>query len=110
MEPATKADIENVVTLIQHNNENMLALIQQFAERVDQRFEAMDRRFEAIDRRLDRMGESLVGVQTQMVAMTKWSDRFDRDQNATLATQTAQQRAIDELAARVAKLEQRKAS
>ena len=106
MEAATRADIEDV-----------LALIQQFAERVDQRFEAigqrfeaMDRRFEAIDRRLDRMGESLVGVQTQMVAMTKWSDRFDRDQNATLATQTAQQRAIDELAARVAKLEQRKAS
>jgi archaellum component FlaC len=99
MEAATRADIEDV-----------LALIQQFAERVDQRFEAMDRRFEAIDRRLDRMAESLVGVQTQMVAMTKWSDRFDRDQNATLATQTAQQRAIDELAARVAKLEQRKAS
>jgi hypothetical protein len=103
MEAATKADIEDV-----------LALIQQVAERVDQRFEAMDRRldqrFEAIDRRLDRMGEALIGVQTQMVAMAKWSDRFDRDQNATLATQTAQQRAIDELAARVAKLEQRKAS
>jgi hypothetical protein len=64
MEAATKADIEDV-----------LALIQQVAERVDQRFEA-------IDRRLDRMGEALVGVQTQMVAMTKWSDRFDRDQNA----------------------------
>jgi hypothetical protein len=104
MEVATKADIENV-----------LALIQQVADRVDQRFEAMEqrfeRRFEAIDRRLDRMSETLVGIQSQMVAMTKWSDRFDRDQNATLATQTAQQRAIDELSARVAKLEQqRKAS
>ena len=104
MEPATKADIESVVTLIQHNNENMLTLIQQFAERVDQRFEA-------IDRRLDRMGESLVFVQSQMGSLTKWADRLDRDQNAALATQTAQQRAIDELAARVTKLEQqRKAS
>jgi septal ring factor EnvC (AmiA/AmiB activator) len=88
----------------------VLAFIQQFADRVDRRFEAQDR-FEAIDRRLDRMSETLVGIQSQMVAMTKWSDRFDRDQNATLATQTAQQRAIDELSARVAKLEQqRKAS
>jgi hypothetical protein len=47
----------------------VLAFIQQFADRVDRRFEAQDR-FEAIDRRLDRMSETLVGIQSQMVAMT----------------------------------------
>jgi len=74
------------VTLIQHNNENMLTLIPEFVDRVDQRFEALERRLEGIDRRLDRMGESLVFMQSQMASLTKWADRLDRDQNATLAT------------------------
>ncbi len=45
-----------------------------------------------------------------MAAMTRWADRFDRDHIAVMQTQAAQQRAIDDLAAPVTKLEQRKAS
>jgi DNA anti-recombination protein RmuC len=103
-EPATKADIENVVHLIQ-----------QLAERIDQRFEAVDRRFEAVDRRfeavenrLERMNDNLAGIQSQMAGMTRWADRLDRDHSAILATQTAQQRIIDDLAARVLRLEERR--
>src|SRR5437899_11802249 len=100
-QPATKADIENVVHLIQ-----------QLSERLDQRFDAVDRRFDAVDRRfelvegrLDRIGETLAGVQAQMAGMTRWADRLDRDHSAVLATQEAQRRVIDDLAARVTKLE-----
>lgn len=107
-EGATKADLKNL-------GENIIALIQQLGERFDQRFDALsgavDKRFEAVEIRLDRISDTLVGVQSQMAGMTRWSDRFDREHSATLATQAAQQHAIDNLVARVARLEsQRKAS
>lgn len=59
-EGATKADIENVVTLLQQNFET-----------IDRRFEAIDRRFEAIDNRLDRTADTLAGFQNQMAPMTR---------------------------------------
>ena len=62
---ATKADIDNVVNLIQ-----------QLGERLDQRFEAVDRRFEAVENRLDRINDTLAAVQSQMAAMTRWADAF----------------------------------
>jgi len=91
---ATKADVENVI-----------ALMHQLVERMDQRFEGIERRFDTIDNRLDRITDTLVGVQNQMAAMTRWADRFDRDLSATLATQVVQQRAIDSLVERVSRLE-----
>ena len=70
--PATKADLESMVTLLQ-----------QHFERSDQRFDGIDgafrNRFDAVDTRLDRINETLFGVQTQMAAITKWADRFDRE-------------------------------
>jgi hypothetical protein len=98
-QPATKADVENLVTLLQ-----------QHFERSDQRFDGIVTRFDGVDTRLDRVNDTLVGVQTQMAGMTRWSDRFDREHATLLQTQAAQQRAIDELGARVKQLEQRKAS
>jgi TolB-like protein len=59
---------------------------------------------------LDRITDTLAGVQNQMAAMTRWADRFDRDHTAIIQTQSAQQRAIDELAARITRLEAQKAS
>ena len=96
---ASKADIENV-----------LILIQQLGERLDQRFEAVDRRFDALDSRLDRVNDTLASVQNNLAGITKWADRLDRDHSAVLSTQMAQQRAIDQLVARVARLEERQQS
>jgi archaellum component FlaC len=86
-------------------DENVITLIQQVAERIDHRFDEVDHRFDASDNRLDRINDTLVGVQNQMAAMTKWADRFDREINTTKATQVAQQRAIDSLVDRVSRLE-----
>ena len=96
--PATKQDIERAIELLLNEMGRRF-------EEVDRRFEAMDRRFEGLDRRIDRLGETAFFIQNQMAAMTKWADRLDRDNNNMTATQAAQQRAIDELAARVSKLE-----
>ena len=98
MEAATKADVENVVSLIHRLVERMDQRFESLVEQMDRRFEGVERRFDAIDNRLDRVTDTLAGVQSQMAAMTKWADRFDRDLSATLATQVAQQRAIDSLA------------
>ena len=96
-EPATKRDIERVIDLIV-----------QLHQELDRRFEAVDRRFEAVQGQMDRFGESLFGIQTQMAAVTKWADRLDRDNHSMIGTQAAQQRAIDELAARVSRLEEQR--
>ena len=69
------------------------------------RFETVDRRFESLERRLDRTSETLRSIDTRMGALNTWADTLDRDSRAIADTQYAQQRAIDDLAARVAKLE-----
>lgn len=66
--PATKRDIERVVELVQQLHQDL------------------DRRLEAMDRRLDRITESMVAIQGQLAAVTRWSDRVDRDYNTLLAT------------------------
>ena len=103
-EPATKRDIERVIDLIIQLHQE---LDRRF-EAVDHRFEAVDRRFEAVERQMDRFGEGLFGIQSQMAAVTKWADRLDRDNHSMIGTQAAQQRAIDELAARVSRLEEQR--
>jgi len=87
--------------------ENVIDLIQRLQDRVDQRFDDLDRRFESVENRLDRVNDTLASVQTQMGAMTRWADRFDREHTALAQTQVAQQRAIDDLATRLTRLERR---
>lgn len=125
-EPATKSDLQNAVLQIQQQTkaqieqseqwmksqfESVILLIQHMAERMDQRFEELDtrleRRFETIESRLDRIGDSTVYLVSQMGAFNRWADRMDRNQSSLLGTQAAQQKAIDHLAERVSRLEQR---
>jgi hypothetical protein len=72
--------------------------ISSLREDMNHRFEAVDRRFEVLDRRTERISES-------MAAMTRWADKLDRDSLGLTGTQAAQQRAIDDLAARVNRIE-----
>jgi hypothetical protein len=46
-----------------------------------------------------------MSVDARMGGLTRQSDRFERDNGATLATQAAQQRAVDQLAARLTRVE-----
>ena len=95
-----------------NGNGAVLHILQQMTERMDQRFDDMERRFVSVDSRLDRVNDTLASVQTQMGAltsqmgaMTRWSDRFDREHTSLIQTQAAQQKAIDELAKRLSRLE-----
>jgi uncharacterized coiled-coil protein SlyX len=95
-----------------NGNGALLNLLNQINERIDQRFDEMERRFGSVDSRLDRVNDTLASVQTQMGAltsqmgaMTRWSDRFDREHTSIMQTQSAQQKAIDDLAKRLSRLE-----
>ena len=65
--PATKADIENLVLLIQQTTERF----ERRFDALDRRFDAVDGRFEAIENRLDRMNVALASLQGQMAAFTR---------------------------------------
>ncbi len=92
-EPVTRADIEKVELLIQQLN-----------ERIGQLLEGVDARLGLLDRRADKVGDLLVGVQTETAGLMEWSERMDRH---TLNSEKAQQIAIDNLADRVTRLERR---
>jgi uncharacterized coiled-coil protein SlyX len=95
-----------------NGNGAILEELRQINERIDQRFDEMEWRFVSVDSRLDRVNDTLASVQTQMGAltgqmgaMTRWGDRFDREHTSVIQTQAAQQKAIDDLAKRLTRLE-----
>ena len=90
---------EQRLTIRQDRAVEMIAgEISSLREDMNHRFEAVDRRFEVLDRRTERISDS-------MAAMTRWADKLDRDSLSLTGTQAAQQRAIDDLAARVNRIE-----
>jgi archaellum component FlaC len=78
-----------------------------FRVEVNRRFDAVDRRFEAMDNRLDRLGNSVAYVESQMAAFTRWAERLDKQQTTSLDTQRGQQHAVDQLARRITKIEEK---
>jgi len=73
----------------------------------DLRVEILDR-FQATERTMERMSESLRGIQTQLMGLNRWADTLDRDNTALAANYHAHDRAIRDLTARVAALEERR--
>ena len=76
-------------------------------QEVRQQIGDVNRHLEIIDRRLDRISETNSALQTQLGALTRWADRLDKDNSQVNSVQAAQQREIESLAARIAKLEAR---
>ena len=97
-QPVTRADLERFAEAIIGN-------ISDLREDMNRRFEEADRGLQALDRRLERTAESMRGIEVRMSALTKWADTYDRDNASMLSNQAAQQRAIDQLAQRVARIE-----
>src|ERR1019366_535800 len=97
-QPVTRADLERFAEVIIGN-------ISDLREDMNRRFEEVDRGLQALDRRLERTAESMRGIEVRMSALTKWADTYDRDNASMLSNQAAQQRAIDQLAQRVARIE-----
>jgi archaellum component FlaC len=92
--------------------DSMAELIHQIAERIDEPFAAlegqMNQRFAAIEQRLDRIENRMTAMEFQMAGINRSVDSSDRQFSKILVTQGAQQKAIDDLAARITRLEQQR--
>jgi hypothetical protein len=90
----------------------VVELIASVADRIDKRFAAleaiMNTRFDALEARMDRLESRMSNMEFQMAAMNRSFDQRDRIISQITATQMAQQKAIEDLAARLAKLEQQR--
>lgn len=80
---------------------------QTLGERMDRRFDQVEQRFDTLERRMDRFETTLGMIQLQTAGMSKSLADAERIDSRMTATQMAQQQAIDDLARRVAKIEQR---
>jgi chromosome segregation ATPase len=87
------------------NNEVIFAAIRATEEHLERRFEDVDRRLEHPTQRVDQTNQIMLTMDGRLGALTRAVEYLQRDHGAVLDTQAAQQRAIDALAARVAKLE-----
>jgi len=65
-------------------------------------------RFQANERTMERMSETLRGIQTHLMGLNRWADTLDRDNAALVANYHTHDRAIRDLTARVAALEERR--
>jgi chromosome segregation ATPase len=81
-------------------------LIHQLGQHLDERFGQVNTRFDVLEARMDRLDTRMVAMEIQMAGLNRWQDQSGQSLSRVDATQQAQQKAIDELAARVAKLEQ----
>jgi len=71
------------------------------------RFDLVDRRFEALERRQDRMDTHIGAVLLETSGVSKSLAAGERLDTAISATQSAQQKAIDDLSARLRAVERR---
>jgi hypothetical protein len=71
------------------------------------RFDLVDQRFDALELRMDRMDTHIGAVLLETAGVSKSLTAGERLDTAMSATQSAQQKAIDDLAARLRAVEKR---
>lgn len=89
----------------ERSTEALTANLSDLRDEMNARFDKTDARFDTLERRTDRMETHLQSLILQTAGMNKSLTDAERIDSNFAATQSAQQRAIDDLAARVAKLE-----
>src|ERR1039458_8751446 len=107
----TQEDLKQIRVIvsaaISANNAVLFAAMRAIEEHVDLRFDEHDKRLELVERRLDRLDSRFSVFEFQMAGIGKSLTIGEKFDGELSNTQVAQQRAIDELARRVAKIEQR---
>ncbi len=68
-------------------------------------FGQMTARFDVIEKRVDRLDTRLLAIEIQLTGLNRSQSQEDQILSKITATQMAQQRAIDDLTARLSKLE-----
>jgi len=107
----TQEDLEQIRALISANNEVLFAAMRAIEEHVDRSIadlrDEMNKRLDLVERRLDRLDTRFCVFEFQMAGIGKALAAGEKFDGELSGTQAAQQRAIDELARRITKIEQR---
>jgi len=90
---------------ISANNQVIFEAIRASEDHLGQRIDNVERRLDHLTQRVDQTNQIMLTMDSRLAALTRASEYMQRDHGVILETQSAQQRAIDDLAARVAKLE-----
>lgn len=94
--------------------EAMSANISEFRTEMVQRIDGLQRslgqRIDGLERRFDIIASVVISVDARMAALTRGADNSEKSHAQLTAAQAAQQRALDQLSQRVAKLEQQKSN
>lgn len=85
--------------------EGMVELIRSVAERLETR---MEHGFENLGQKIDRLDTRQAAVEMQLFGINRSLDQRDRSVSELIATQYAQQKAIDDLVTRVKRLEEQR--
>ncbi len=103
----TQEDLDQIRALISANNEVLFAAMRAIEEHVDRKFDEVYKRLDLIERQVGRLDTRFSVFEFQMAGIGKALAAGEKFDGELSGTQAAQQRAIDELARRVAKIEQR---
>jgi uncharacterized coiled-coil protein SlyX len=107
----TQEDLEQIRALISANNEVLFAAMRAIEEHVDRSIaelrNELTKRMDLMERHLDRLDTRFSVFEFQMAGIGKALAAGEKFDGELSGTQAAQQRAIDELVRRVAKIEQR---
>jgi chromosome segregation ATPase len=109
MEARHNAGMQQLNTSMQQMEARLNLLIESVRQGLGREIHDVAARVGRIEARLDRVETRLTDMQQQLVGMNHSLDRSDREASefavAQRATQRAQQKAIDDLVARVTRLE-----
>jgi len=107
----TQEDLDQIRALISANNEVLFAPMRAIEEHVDRSIaelrDELTKRMDLMERHLERLDSRFSVFEFQMAGIGKALAAGEKFDGQLSGTQAAQQRAIDELARRVAKIEQR---
>lgn len=105
----TQEDLDQIRNLIGANNQVLFEAMRAIEEHVDQSIsrlrDELGGRLAHIERRLDHMEARFTAFEFQLAGIGKSLITGERLDSEMSATQTAQQRAIDDLARRLSKIE-----
>src|SRR6266542_3349850 len=77
--------------------ESLIGNISDLRTEINQRFNRVDQRLDSVERHLERMDTRLSTTAIELTALNRAQDSNDRMERQILATQEAQQKAIDHL-------------
>ena len=111
MDAELKQEFEQLRQDMDRRFDAVLELVTQVAQRLDARFDGLaaevERRFGLFENRLERMDLRLAALEINFSSFHKALDGHERVLSGLLATQAAQQKAIDNIVDRLLRLEHR---